>query len=289
VNPGLLAQHSATHTLAGSVQLVRPGEIAPPHRHTPAAIRFIIRGEGGFTTVEGERCTMGPGDLVLTPRWTWHHHGNAGDEPVMWMDGLDFPLAILLNAVFYEPYPAATQPETEPVDGSLYRYGGALRAPIVPASVGQTMGTPQPPAAPRPLLIYRWDATEAALRRAAQTAASPYDDVVLEYTDPRTGGHVFPTLACWVQLLRPGVRTEAHRHTSSAVYHVFRGRGYSVIDGQRLDWQAGDFLALPTWAWHQHGNDGDEPAILFSITDLPTLEALDLYREEPYAPGDPAA
>ena len=76
-----------------------------------------------------------------------------------------------------------------------------------------------------------------------------------------------------VQVLRPGVRTQAHRHTSSAVYHVFRGSGYSVIDGQRLDWEAGDFLALPIWAWHQHGNDGDEPAILFSITDLPTLEA----------------
>jgi len=120
----------------------------------------------------------------------------------------------------------------------------------------------------------------------AAVAASPYDDVALEYTDPRTGGHVLPALACSIQLLRPGVRTRAHRHTSSAVYQVFRGRGYSVVNGQRLDWEQGDFLALPTWAWHEHANTGDDEAILFSISDLPAMEALDLYREEAYASGE---
>jgi gentisate 1,2-dioxygenase len=276
VNPGLTAQHCATHTLAAAVQLVRPGEVAPAHRHTPVATRFLIKGEGAFTTVEGERCTMGPGDLVLTPRWTWHHHGNDGAEPAMWMDGLDFPLAILLNAVFYEPYPDPIQPETEPVDGSLDRYGVGLRAPIMPAGVDQTARPPQPP----PLLTYRWDATYAALQRAANATPNPYDDVVLEYTDPRTGGHVSPTLACWIQMLRPGVHTRSHRHTSSVVYHVFRGQGYSIVDGERLDWQEGDFFAIPTWAWHEHASAGNDEAILYSITDLPTLEALDLYREE---------
>ena len=264
VNPGLAAQHSATHTLAASVQLLQPGEVAPTHRHTPAAIRFIISGHGAYTTVEGERCTMGPGDLVLTPRWTWHHHGNDGDEPVVWMDGLDFPLVILLNATFFDPYPDGLQPETRPADESLHRYGTGLR----PLWTG------------RPLLTYRWEATYAALQRLAKVDGSPYDGVALEYTDPRTGGHTLPAVACWVQLLRPGVHTRAHRHTSSAVYHVFRGRGYSVIDGQRLDWEQGDFLALPPWAWHEHANLGDQEAILFSITDLPALEALDLYREE---------
>jgi gentisate 1,2-dioxygenase len=274
VNPGLRAQHCATHTLAASVQLLRPGEVAPTHRHTPAAIRFVIQGHGAYTTVAGERCTMAPGDLVLTPRWAWHHHGNAGDEPVIWMDGLDFPLVILLQANFFERYPTGQQPETQPPDASLRRYSGALR----PAWV-------RPAAAVPPLLVYRWEPTYTALQRLAQLEASPYDDVALEYTDPRTGGAVLPALGCWIQLLRPGVRTRAHRHTSSVVYHVFRGRGYSVIDGQRFDWEQGDFLALPGWAWHEHANPGEEAAILFSITDLPALEALDLYREEPY-PGD---
>jgi gentisate 1,2-dioxygenase len=253
VNPGLQAQHCATHTLATSVQMIKPGEVAPTHRHTPSAIRFIIQGSGAYTTVDGERCTMEPGDLILTPRWSWHHHGNAGDEPVMWMDGLDFPLVILLNAVFFERYPDHLQPETRPPDSSG--------------------------------LTYRWADTYAALQRLAATP-DPYDDVAMEYLDPRTGGHTLPAVACRVQLVRPGVHTRAHRHTSSAVYHVFRGRGYSVIDGQRLDWEQGDFLALPTWAWHEHANSGADEAILFSITDLPVLEKLDLYREEAYGQGD---
>jgi gentisate 1,2-dioxygenase len=303
VNPGLAAQHCATHTLAASVQLIRPGEVAPTHRHTPAAIRFIIQGRGAYTTVEGERCTMGPGDLVLTPRWTWHHHGNAGDEPVMWMDGLDFPLVILLNGVFFERHPAEHQPETRPADSSLRRYGPALRpvgGPTPPAplpkgkgeSASATSYSPLPfreggpGGVGHPLLTYRWADTYAALQRLAAVDASPFDDVALEYTDPRTGGHTLPALACWIQMLRPGVRTRAHRHTSSAVYQVFRGQGYSVVNGQRLDWQQGDFLALPTWAWHEHANTGAEEAILFSITDLPTMEALDLYREEPYPAPD---
>lgn len=250
VNPGLPTSHSATHTLATSVQLIRPGEVAPTHRHTPSAIRFIIQGHGAYTTVDGARLPMEPGDLVLTPRWSWHHHGNAGDEPVMWMDGLDFPLVILLNAVFFERYPDGLQSETDPAGDSQ--------------------------------LTYRWADTYAVLQRLA-AAPDAYDDVALEYTNPRTGGHTLPALSCWAQLLRPGAHTRAHRHTSSAVYHVFRGRGYSVIDGQRFDWEQGDFVALPTWAWHEHVNASPtDEAVLFSISDLPALEKLELYREEAY-------
>jgi gentisate 1,2-dioxygenase len=286
VNPGLQAQHCATHTLATSVQLIRPGEVAPTHRHTPAAIRFIIQGSGAYTTVDGERCTMEPGDLILTPRWSWHHHGNSGDEPVMWMDGLDFPLVILLNAVFFERYPDHLQPETRAADSSARRYGPGLRparpapAPEASHAAGEVGGGASP------LLTYRWAQTYAALRDLANLETDPYDDVALEYADPRTGGHTLPAMACQIQLLRPGAHTRAHRHTASVVYHVFRGHGYSVIDGQRLDWEQGDFLALPTWAWHEHANSGPDEAILFSITDLPTLEKLDLYREEPYPGGD---
>ena len=286
VNPGLQAQHCATHTLATSVQLIRPGEVAPTHRHTPAAIRFIIQGSGAYTTVDGERCTMEPGDLVLTPRWSWHHHGNAGDVPVMWMDGLDFPLVILLNAVFFERFPDHLQPETQPPDSSPRRYGPGLRParPIPsahPSRAADAVGGVAPP-----LLTYRWDATHAALQALADLETDPYEGVALEYADPRTGGHTLPAMACWIQLLRPGAHTCAHRHTSSAVYHVFRGRGFSVIDGERFDWEQGDFVALPTWAWHEHANTGADEAILFSITDLPTLEKLDLYREERYPDGD---
>ena len=122
-----------------------------------------------------------------------------------------------------------------------------------------------------------------ALRGQREMEGSPFDDVAMEYTNPTTGSHVLPTLSCNVQMLRPSVHTTAHRHSSSAVYHVFRGNGYTVVDGVRIDWNQGDFFALPPWCWHEHGNtSATEEAMLFSASDDPVLKALHLYREVPY-------
>jgi gentisate 1,2-dioxygenase len=90
-----------------------------------------------------------------------------------------------------------------------------------------------------------------------------------------------PTMGCWAQMLRPGEATKAHRHTGSAVYHVVRGEGATIIDRKRFDWAKGDILALPPWALHEHLNtSSSEDAVLFSIQDTPVLQALGLYYEE---------
>ena len=269
-NPGLA--HGTTHTISAALQLLLPGENAPAHRHTPTAIRWVLQGQGAYTTVEGDKCYMEPGDLVLTPSWTWHDHNNEGSEPMIWLDGLDTPLVNNLEATFYEQYPEDQQPIVGVGESERKYASGALR----PA--WEEAGTPY-----SPLWHYKWDRTQEALRRLAQVDASPFDDVAMEFSDPATGGPVLKTMACWIQLLRPGSGTKAHRHTSSAVYQVFRGKGHSVINGQRFDWAEGDFLVVPAWAWHEHANDGDDEAILFSIQDIPVMKALSLYREEPYA------
>ena len=93
---------------------------------------------------------------------------------------------------------------------------------------------------------------------------------------------MLPTIGCYVQLIRPGIHTQAHRQVNSAVYHIFEGSGYTVINGQRFDWRRGDFLVVPTWAWHEHVNESKDEAILFSVQDTPVMKALGLYREEPY-------
>lgn len=97
-----------------------------------------------------------------------------------------------------------------------------------------------------PQLAWRWNdilATLLHLQKLGET--SPYDDVIQVFRNPATGGHVTPTFGCAIQMLRPGMRTCAHRHTTSAVYQVFRGRGCSVIAGKRYDWSEGDYFALP--------------------------------------------
>ncbi len=267
--PGL--ERGTTHTLVAALQLLLPGECAPAHRHTPTAIRWILTGQGAYTTVEGDKCYMEPGDLILTPSWTWHDHTNEGTEPMIWLDGLDVPLVQYLKANFYEAFPEDQQPVTG-VGDSIRKYAsGALR----PA-----WGEVEAPYSA--LWHYKWDRTYDALKSLAELDSSPFDDVAMEYNDPTTGRPVLRTMTCWVQLLRPGVRTKAHRHTSSKVYQVFRGEGYSVINGQRFDWSEGDFFVVPSWAWHEHAAESGQEAVLFSIQDTPIMKSLSLYREEPY-------
>ena len=271
VNPGLGGKYAATHTLWAAVQIVKPGEVAPCHRHTASAIRFIIDGDRTFTTVNGDKCMMSRGDLVLTPNWTWHDHGCESDQPMIWMDGLDLPLVGDLDGMFFEFYPTHKQP-TDFVNESERKFGGAQLQPTWERKEESYT----------PLLNYKWAPTYEALKKTGEGSASPYDDVCFEYINPNTGGSVLPTISCYVQMIRPGVHTKAHRQANSAVYHVFEGSGYSVINGQRFDWERGDFFVIPPWAWHEHVNENREETILFSIQDTPVMKSLGLYREEGY-------
>jgi gentisate 1,2-dioxygenase len=274
INPEL-STRSATHTISAAVQMVLPGEVAPAHRHTPAAIRFVIEGKGAVTFVDGSPCSMTPGDLILTPGWSWHGHMNQTEGPMIWMDSLDGPFVRSLRAVLHEPYPDELHPATRPVDHSINRYGGGHLRPI-------WEDTPSPIS---PLLSFPWAQTERSLRELAEVDASPYDDVAFRYTNPSTGGDVLPTIGCWVQMLRPSIHTQAHRHSTAAIYHVFRGRGSTVIDGLELKWEQGDFFAIPPWAWHEHRNASpSEEAILFSTNDIPVFRSVNLYREDRYEP-----
>src|SRR2546427_286475 len=103
-NPGLAGKWATTNTMIAAVQILLPGEVARAPRHTPTAIRFIMEGTGAYTAVDGERVYMAPGDLILTPSWAWHDHGNETDKLVVWMDGLDIPLVQALNAMFFQLY-----------------------------------------------------------------------------------------------------------------------------------------------------------------------------------------
>jgi gentisate 1,2-dioxygenase len=272
-NPGLGGRWATTNNLIAAVQILLPGEVARAHRHTPTAIRFIIEGTGAYTAVDGERVYMAPGDLILTPSWSWHDHGNETKERVVWMDGLDIPLIASVEAMFFEFYTAQQVAATRPANASKQLFG---HAHISPTWIKEKPKT-------SPLLLYSWDQTWQALNVLRDHQGSPFDGIALEYLHPQTGGPVMPTMACCAQLLRPGEHTKAHRHTGSAVYHVVKGQGFTVINGQRFTWQKGDIIALPPWALHEHANSSaNADAVLFSIQDLPVLSALGLYYEEEF-------
>jgi 1-hydroxy-2-naphthoate dioxygenase len=269
-NPGL-HDNATTHTLLMGIQMIRPGEIAWAHRHTLAAIRFIIKGDGKvFTVVDGEKCPMEPYDLILTPQWTWHDHQNPTNETAIWVDALDVPFLLALNQPFYEPYPGnKVQTLRERTSDYFQQRAGLVR----PAWEYTSRKLP---------MRYPWKGIEPQLRAMAESGGSPYDGVALEYVNPVTGGPTLPTLSCWIQLLKPGQKTKTHRHTSSAAYFVVHGEGTTVVDGKALDWTQHDCFAVPNWAWHEHINRSQsEEAILFSVNDTPIVSAFNLYREEP--------
>jgi gentisate 1,2-dioxygenase len=270
-NPGLDGRWATTNNLIAAVQILLPGEVARAHRHSPTAIRFIIEGTGAYTAVDGERVYMEPGDLILTPSWAWHDHGNETKDRVVWMDGLDIPLIASLEAMFFQFYSAPQVPASRPANASKALYGEGQLNPTWVKEKSQTS----------PLLLYSWKQTWAALDALRDHAGSPFDGIALDYRHPQTGGPVMPTMGCRIQMLRPNERTKAHRHTGSAVYHVVKGQGETIIDGRKFSWCEGDIIALPPWSLHEHVNcSATDDAVLFSIQDAPVLNALGLFYEE---------
>jgi gentisate 1,2-dioxygenase len=263
---------AATVTMSCGVQYIKPGETAPAHRHDPAAIRFIIEGSGAYTSVEGEKLYMEPGDLILTPRWTWHEHGNDGHEPVIWMDGLDSPFVMnYLHADFWEPYPGGYLPVSHPVGYTRRRVGAGLVRPV---------GKIRERALP---ILYPWSEVYPELLHQKESGENldAFDGINLEYVNPVTGaGPTLPTLSCRMQLLPAGFESQCHRHTSSFIYRVFRGRGWSEVGGHRVEWEAGDCFLVPSWIWHRHAASAGEDAILFAMSDQALLDPFDLYHEE---------
>lgn len=267
VNPGMKESELTSHTLSLAFQLIQPGEVAPAHRHTMAAIRFILQGQGAYTTVEGQKMVMEEGDLILTPQWTWHEHANDGKAPMVWIDGLDVPFVQSLQVISFEPYPGKRMAVKNMSDPRA-RHG--MTRPI---SSGEEK--------PAPPLHYYWRDTYPALQHLAEGPTNPFEGVALEYVNPLSGSSTLPTLSCWIQMLRAGERTKIHRHTSTSIYHAFRGSGTTMIDGQPFHWEKGDTFIVPLWSWHEHANrSSTEEAILFSMHDKPVLDAFGLYREE---------
>ncbi|HLZ58951.1 MAG TPA: cupin domain-containing protein [Ktedonosporobacter sp.] len=265
-NPGLHGLPYATPTLWGAVQYLNAHESAPAHRHSPGAIRFVLHGEGVWTTVNGDACDMRAGDLILTPSWTWHDHCNGSDHPMIWFDGLDLPTIIALDAVFFQEYEDMNQPVTKPHNTSTRIYGGHGTLPL--GTTAHQLHSP--------LLVYRWPDTDEALTGLLEAnggvAAS------LEFVNPTNGRAVMPTMGCEMHRIVASGETRPYRKVGSSIFVVYQGSGYSVINGLRFNWGQGDMFVAPSWAVVEH--HAQEQTDLFAVTDKPILEALGLFRDE---------
>ena len=268
-NPGLRGRSCITRSLYAGLQLILPGEVAPSHRHTQSALRFVIEGHGAYTAVDGEKTLMEPGDFVITPQWTWHDHGNDSEAPMVWLDGLDLPLVQLLDASFAEPYGDDEQPLTRPVGDSMARYGSGLM-PVDYESRSVTS----------PVFNYPYARTREALEAMKRTEAwDPCNGLKMKYVNPATGDYAMPTMATFMQLMPGGFESEPYRSTDGTVYACVEGRGRTVVGEQTLEWGPRDIFVVPSWARHHHTVFEDD-AVLFSFSDRPVQQKLGLWREQ---------
>ena len=268
-NPGMRGQSSITRSLYCGLQLILPGEVAPSHRHTQSALRFIVEGAGAYTAVNGERSVMHPGDFIITPSWTWHDHGNPGDEPVVWMDGLDIQIVALFDAQFAENYPEEVQPVTRREGDSLARYGSNL-APLDPvAPFGKTS----------PIFSYPYarsrETLDALSRNGDPDACHGWK---MQFINPLSGGPAMPTIGAFIQLLPKGMRTSPYRSTDSTVYSVAEGKGKVKIANEEFTFEPRDTFVAPSW--HPVSMEATEDCVLFSYSDRPAQAALGLWREQ---------
>ena len=271
-NPALRGQSAVTQSLYAGLQLILPGEVAPSHRHTQSALRFIVEGSGAYTAVDGERTTMRPGDFIITPSWTWHDHGNNAADPVVWLDGLDIPMIRFFDAGFAENDACKSQQVTRAEGTSFARYGHNMAPVRHDAPVGATS----------PLFSYPYERSRDALERLERSApVDDWDGVKLRYLNPLTGGSPMPTMATFMQKLPAGFSGKPWRQTDGAVYSVVEGSGEAVIEGGGQTWRFAfgprDHFVIPSW--HTSRFTSGRGSVLFSFSDRPVQQAMGVLRE----------
>lgn len=267
-NPGLPGKSQVTDTLYAGLQLILPGETAPAHRHTQSALRFVLHGSGAYTAVDGEKTPMNRGDFIITPHWTWHDHGHDGDEPVVWLDGLDVPLVTFLRAGFREEFSHKVQTTSRGAGESAARFGSGL-LPIDHVQRGLTS----------PMFCYPYVRAREAIEVQARTAdPDPNLGVCLRYVNPVTGGWAMPTIGAVLRYYPSGFATRPYRSTDSTVLVGLEGEAEICVKGcEALRIGPNDVAAVPGWSEWTVAARRD--TVLFSYSDRPVHEKLGLLRE----------
>ncbi len=267
-NPGLKGTSQITNSLYAGLQLIMPGEVAPAHRHTQSALRFIVEGQGAYTAVDGEKTTMHPGDFVITPSWTLHHHGHEAAGPMVWLDGLDIPLVAFFNSTFREDHEVEEAELTRPEGDALARYGSGM------LPVGYRTASLNSPVFNYPYARTR-DALHALTHAGVPDAHLGY---LMRYVNPLDGGWAMPTMATMIRLLPKGFATLPYRSSDSTIFIVVEGRGELRVGALRFELTPHDIAVIPGWmAYTMHALDD---CVVFSYSDRAAQEKLGLFREQ---------
>ena len=250
-NPALKGSSFIANSLFAGQQIIMPGELAPSHRHTPNAFRFIVEGEGGYTSIDGIQMMMRPGDFIITPNWAWHDHGNLGNEPVVWMDGLDTPFTSLFGAHFRENYPQDVYP--------------VHHQSLTPDEVSKTY-------------LYPFSEMHQKLNERNASQIDCAHAHKLSYLNPLTQHEPLPTVSAFMQLLPKGFIGTPYRSTENTVFNLSRGSCKIEVGGVQHILHEHDVFVVPSWETYRL--ESIQETYLFSFTDRAAQQKLGFWREE---------
>ncbi len=266
----LVSPHSAevggaagsTTNLNANIQILKPGEKARPHRHSMNAIRFVMKGEGAVTIVDGKECAMAEGDLITTPGWCWHEHEHRGSKPIVWLDVLDASLHRYLGTDKFQPGPAKN------VAPQL-----ADAAFAMPGLVPQVA---EPSTGYSPLFRYPYVDAVKALSTAP---VGPDSARRIRYANPVNGGPCMAFLDCYMMELDGMEGTVPFRTSAHSVVSIVEGAGVTTLGDQKIEWGPRDTFSMPHGNWITHRSNGGK-ARIFVVTDREVFRRLDLLSEE---------
>ena len=263
-NPGHgLDKMQASAAMYLGMQLLLPGEWAPSHRHTPNAVRMIVEGEGAYTTVDGEKCPMTRGDLILTPTGLWHEHGHDGTDPVVWLDVLDLPL------IYYTETSYHINGDRQQVHTEHALEAPAIAAGLLPTPVFERNNKDYP------LLRYPWQQARASLLALSQTQT---ECVQITYTNPQTGAHVQNILGYYALMLRPGQTLRLPARSPACVFHVIEGGMRAEMDSATFTLGEADTCCAPGYTAVTLTNTQDAPTFVFMADETPLHQKLGVYE-----------
>ncbi|CAN1537342.1 COG3435 Gentisate 1,2-dioxygenase [Caulobacteraceae bacterium] len=274
-NPGLAPHAYISPTLWAAIQYLGPHEVAPEHRHSQNAFRFVVEGDGVWTVVNGDPVRMSRGDLLLTPGGNFHGHQNVTDKPMAWIDGLDIPFSHQMDVGFFEfgPDKLSCLETPDYSRGERLWCHPGLR-PL--AGLKETVSSP--------IGAYRWKHTDAALSQQLQLEEEGYPATIgpghaaIRYINPTSGGDVMPTIRLEFHRLRAGSQTATRRDVGSTVFQIFEGKGAVVMNGETHALEKGDMFVIPSWIpWSL---EAETMFDLFRFSDAPIMEKLNFMRTQ---------
>jgi gentisate 1,2-dioxygenase len=269
-----------TPGIAVSLCVLKPGERTRPVRQNSFLVDFCIRGSG-YTVIDGQRIDYHKFDVWTTPPWSVYEHCNDTDELQVRLSYSNAPLLEKLQVHIVEEDP-------QPIDLSTVLPDEAAADPTRSSPYGtfqltddggylmpyETLINPDHVQI-RPLL-WPWEMVKAELDKLKALGKSYAGRRLYLMYDPATGRTNGTTLSLFATItIRPAnIVDRPHRHVSAAINYFFQGKGYSTVEGERFEWEAGDLmLSAPGWAVHNHASK-DEDVYELTIQDQPMHLAL---------------